>query len=81
MMLLLAAVLPGLFWSGAPDTAPALRDAGISQIAVPAAQAESWKGVAGVTVDVADPQKAVKLATPAVEYRIDQASASRTPWL
>ena len=38
-MLLLLAVLPRLFWEGAPDTATALRDAGIGQIVVPAAQA------------------------------------------
>ena len=81
MMLLMLAALPGLFWSGAPDTAPALRDAGIAHIAVPAARAESWRGVAGVTVETADPQKAVKLQAPSVEYRMDQASASRTPWL
>jgi hypothetical protein len=81
VMLLVLAALPGLFWSGAPDSAPALRDAGIAQIAVPAAQAESWKGVTGVTVETADPQKLVKLQAPAVEYRVDQASASRAPWL
>jgi hypothetical protein len=80
-MLLLLAALPGLFWSGAPDTAPALREAGITQIAMPAAQVESWKGVAGMTIEAADPQKAVKLQAPAVEYRVDQASASRAPWL
>ena len=80
-MLLLVAALPGLFWSGTPETAPALRDAGITRIAVPAAQAESWKGVTGLTVEAADPQKAVKLQAPTVEYRVDQASASRAPWL
>ncbi len=81
MMLLWAAALPVLFWGGAPDTAPALRDAGISHIAVPAARAESWKAVSGMTVDTADPQKAVKMEAPSVQYRIDQASASRAPWL
>lgn len=80
-MLLWLAALPGLFWSGTPDTAPALRDGGIAHIAVPAAQAESWKGVTGVTVEIADLRKAVKLQPPTVEYRIDQASASRAPWL
>jgi hypothetical protein len=80
-MLLMLAALPGLFWSGAPGTAQALRDAGITQITVPSALAESWKGVTGVTVGAADPQKAVKLQAPTVEYRVDQASASRAPWL
>ncbi|HLK63384.1 MAG TPA: hypothetical protein VKU19_08090 [Bryobacteraceae bacterium] len=80
-MLFLAAALPVLFWSAAPDTAPALKDAGITHIAVPASRAESWKSVAGLTVETADPQKAVKLESPGVEYRADQASASRAPWL
>ena len=33
-MFLLLAALPALFWDGAPDSAPALRDAGIHQIVV-----------------------------------------------
>ena len=76
-----AAALPVLFWSAAPDTAPALRDAGITHIAVPAAQAESWKAASGITVETADLRKMVKLEAPGVEYRVDQASASRAPWL
>jgi hypothetical protein len=78
-MLLLAAALPVLFWSGGPETAPALREAGIERIAVPAAQAAGWG--AGLSVEVFDPAKAVKLATPAVEYRPNEATASRSPWL
>jgi hypothetical protein len=50
-------------------------------MAVPAAQAESWKSVTGLTVEVVDAQKAVKLQPPGVQYRMDQASASRAPWL
>lgn len=80
-MLLVLAALPGLFWSGAPDTAPALRDAGITHIAVSSAKAESWKNVAGIATEIADPQKMVKLLAPGVQYRVDQASASRAPWL
>src|ERR1051326_4292249 len=80
-MLFWAAALPVLFWSAGPDTAPALRDAGITHIAVPAARAESWKAVAGLTVEIADSKTAVKLLSPGVQYRIDRASASRAPWL
>lgn len=80
-MLLLLAALPGLFWDGGPDTAPALQEAGISHVFVPAAKAGSWKGVSGITVDTADPDKAVKLMAPTVNYRMNQASASREPWL
>jgi hypothetical protein len=80
-MLLILAALPVLFWDAPPNTAPQLRDAGITSIAVPAAQAESWKAIAGLKVETADPQAAVKLATPAVNNRINQASASRDPWV
>jgi len=81
MLLLVAAVLPGLFWEGAPDTAPSLRDAGIRQIVVPASRLDAWKGVAGIAAVPGDIQGAAKLLPPKVNYRIDQASASRAPWL
>jgi len=80
-MLLLLAALPGLFWDGGASTAPALRDAGISHIVVPAAQSASWKDVSGITVEAGDLERAVKLLAPAVNYRMNQASASREPWL
>ncbi len=80
-MLLLLAALPTLFWDGAADTAPALRDAGIHQILVPAARLEVWKSVAGIVAQTADLQGAVKLLAPTVNYRMDEASATRAPWL
>lgn len=80
-MLLLLAALPGLFWEGGADTASTLRDAGISHIVVPAAQSQSWNGVSGITVETGDLRGAVKLLTPTVNYRMNQASASREPWL
>ena len=81
ILLALAAAIPGVFWDGAPDTAPALRDAGVQRIFVSAAQAAAWKGIPGLEVATADLAKATKLRTPAVNYRYDQASASRAPWL
>ena len=81
MLLLVAAVLPRLFWDAGPETAPALREAGIERIAVPAAQSDAWKGVTGITVEVADPARAIKLVAPSVDYRANQGSASRSPWL
>ncbi len=80
-MLLLLAALPGLFWDGGAETAPALREAGIAHIYVASAGASPWKGVEGITVEVADPQQAVRALAPRVNYRMDQASASRVPWL
>jgi hypothetical protein len=80
-MFLLLAALPGLFWDGAADTAPALHEAGIKQIQVPAARLAEWKNVTGIAAEAADLQRAVKLLAPTVNYRMDQASASRAPWL
>ncbi len=81
MMLLLLAALPALYWDGAPGTAPALRDTGATHILVPAQNLESWKAVPGITAEAADPGAATKLVTPSVDYRANQASATREPWL
>jgi len=81
ILLALAAAIPGIFWDAPPDTAPALKEAGIRRILVPAGQAAGWKQVEGIAAEVADPAKAVKLRTPAVNYRFEQASASRVPWI
>jgi hypothetical protein len=78
-MLFLAAALPVLLWNGGPETGQALREAGIERIAVPVPQAAGWG--AGIRVEPFDAAKAVKLTTPSVEYRPNQATASRSPWL
>ncbi len=80
-MLLLLAALPALFWDGAANTAPALRDAGIHQILVPAARLASWKSVPGIAAEAADLEGAVKLATPTVDYRMNEAAATNAPWV
>jgi len=81
MLLLLAAALPTLFWDSGSEIAPALKEAGITHIAVPSARAESWKSVSSIKADSVELQGAVKLPTPSVNYRTDQASATRVPWL
>ena len=80
-MFLLLAALPALFWDGAPDTAPALREAGMQQILVPAARLASWKSVPDITAEGADPQNAVKVIPPTVNYRMNEASATNAPWI
>ena len=81
MMLLMLAVLPGLFWDEPPDTAPALREAAIAAIQVPAAQLEAWKQAGQISVQAADLRNAVKVPPPAVQYRPNEASATHSPWL
>jgi hypothetical protein len=80
-MLFLLAALPALFWDGAPDTAPALREAGIQQILVPAKSLAAWKSVDGIAAKAADPQGALKVLGPTVNYRMNEASATNSPWL
>lgn len=80
-MLLLLAAVPALFWDAAPDTAPALQDAGIKAILVPASRLAAWKQVAGISASPADPQGAVKLLAPNVNYRMNEASATTAPWI
>lgn len=81
MLLLLAAALPTLVWDAAVDTAPALRDAGITHIAVPAVQMKAWEGVKGITVEGADLAGTVKLDPPAVDYRANRGGATSAPWI
>ena len=81
MLLLLAVALPSLFWEGGAETAPLLKEAHISHIAVPAARAGAWSQVAGITAETADPARSIKVMTPAVNYRVDEASASTAPWI
>src|SRR5687767_8154816 len=80
-MLLLLAALPALFWDAAPDTLPALRDAGIRQIQAPPERLAAWRSVSGISVEAVDLKDAVKLLTPTVNNRANQATASREPWV
>jgi hypothetical protein len=81
MLLLAAALLPRLFIDAGPEAAPKLKEAGIQAIAVPAAQAAAWKALPDITVETIDPARAVKLRAPSVDYRANQGSASRSPWI
>jgi hypothetical protein len=81
LLLAAAAILPRLFWDAGPDTAAELRSAGIVHIALPAARADAWKGASGITIEIADPKGAVKMTAPSVDYRANQGTATRAPWL
>jgi hypothetical protein len=81
MLLALAALVPSLFWDSGPKDAQKVKDAGITHVAVPANQLDSWRNVPGLTVEAGSLDGAVKLIAPTVNYRVNQASASRAPWL
>jgi hypothetical protein len=76
----LAILLPTLFWDHPVATADALHKAGIERLYVPAGQEEPWRKQ-GFTVAAFDRAHAVQAVTPAVEYHLDVASATRVPWL
>jgi hypothetical protein len=77
---MLAAALPGLFWEQGPQTASALKTAGIECVHVAPAQADSWKA-AGACATTADLAGYIKLPQPGVEFRPDVATATRAPWV
>jgi len=79
--LVLAAMLPVLYSDAGPQTAPALRELGIRRVAVPASSLKKWQGVDGISAEAADPERAVKLITPSVNYRAYDATATQAPWI
>ncbi len=81
ILALLAVALPSLYWDQPPETAAALERAGIEQIDVPPGRQAAWQGRPGIDVHSVDLGQATKLAEPGVQFRMNQASATREPWL
>ncbi|HWQ54773.1 MAG TPA: hypothetical protein VN442_13895 [Bryobacteraceae bacterium] len=78
--LILAALVPGLYWDRDPATAPALKQAGIERIYVPAERLDEWRR-AGFEAVPFRPEAFEKATPPGVEYKIAEASATRMPWV
>lgn len=78
--LLLAVLLPTLFWDQPAGTAEALHKAGIERLCVPAGSETIWQKL-GFTAAPFDRAHAAKATAPAVEYHMDVASATRVPWV
>ena len=77
------AVLPGLFWSAGPGSAPDLKRAGIAQVSVPPGEVNSWEG-AGFSVTPLSEQELrnrIKLTPPGVNRNVMVASATTAPWV
>ncbi|MEW5975438.1 MAG: hypothetical protein AB1898_06475 [Acidobacteriota bacterium] len=77
----LTVLLPTLYWDGGPETAPTLRDAGVSQIAVPPSTVAGWRSAEGITVEAVDTAKMEKVPAPSVQMKVNEASATRSPWI
>jgi hypothetical protein len=79
----LFALLPGLFWNAGPDTAGALRQAGIQQFHAPPAIADSWKQAGFSATPLSDQALSarIKLTTPGIDRKVMVASATTAPWV
>ncbi len=80
-LLVIAALLPSLFWDKGPETATLLERAHIARISAPASLADSWKAVPGFSVEIVDPQQLTHVLTPSVVFQEEEASATRAPWV
>jgi hypothetical protein len=80
-VLLLAATLPILFWDGGTDKWPQFQTAAIHHLAVSRSDVSAWANITGLDVEAVDTYSTLKLPVPGITFRVDEASASRRPWL
>jgi len=80
---LLLASLPLLYWPHGPETAAALKQAGIERLAVPPEQAASWQQAGFSVVAMAEAERAgrTRLPPPGIEPRARRVSATQSPWV
>lgn len=79
MIALILTILPTLLWDESPATAPDLRAAGIHEIAV-MGDAKAWSST-GVSAIHVDESKMIRLDSIGVDYQIDKAGATASPWI
>ena len=82
-LLLLLAALPALYWPEAIDTAPALRDAGITRILVAPESVQAWRdaGLSATAIRAAEIAAREALPPPGIHGQVALASATRAPWI
>ena len=82
-LLLFLATLPSLYWAQPVETAPALKQAGIERLCVPAPAATAWREAGFTVVPFEDKDRAerTRLQAPGLRSRADVASASVRPWV
>lgn len=75
--------LPLLYWAQGIETATALKQAGINQIAAPPAKFDEWRqaGFNVLALSRQDLERREKLLVPRVAGRANVASATRRPWI
>ncbi len=82
-VLLFLATLPSLYWAQPVQTAPAVRQAGIERLCVPAEAAAAWRAAGLVVVPLGEKDRSerTKLSAPGLRSRAEVASASGRPWV
>jgi hypothetical protein len=82
-LLLFLATLPSLYWAQPVETAPALKQAGIERLCVPAEAAAAWTaaGFTVVPLGEKDRSERTKLSAPGLRSWAEVASASVRPWV
>ena len=82
-MICMLALLPGLFWTGGPDTAAAMRRAGIEQFCAPPALVVPWKqaGFSVAPLTVEELRSRIPLTAPGIDRKVMVASATTAPWV
>jgi hypothetical protein len=75
--------LPLIYWSQGIETAPALKQSGVEQIAAPPDKAAQWRkaGFKAVAMSQAELERREKLLTPRVAGRANVASPTQRPWI
>jgi hypothetical protein len=83
MLLVAVMALPCVYWLQGPETAPAVKAAGIEQLCVPSQAAESWRATGIPVRPVTDDELRARetLAAPGLLVQPELASATRSPWL
>jgi hypothetical protein len=81
ILAVLAVALPGLMWTGGPDSASAVQAAGVKRIFVPAEQAGAWAGKGFDVHDVKELDAYTKVPAPSTQRRTNFASATEAPWI
>ena len=82
-VLVFLATLPSLYWAQPVETAPALKQAGIERLCVPAEAAAAWQAAGFTVVPLSEKDRAerTRLQAPGLRSRAEVASASVRPWI
>lgn len=79
--LLLAAILPGLYWEQAPLNVDAIKSAGVTRVYAPAARLAEWKAAGVDAIDSVALSQFTEVPAPVVKMEMTVASATGVPWI